>query len=376
MVFHIVISDASAGRVYKLDHNAPMSTWAYALNYTPLRVAWAGSEAVVVFYVLSGFVLALPFARSRGPSWRVFYPRRLIRLYVPAIASLIFAWITTLIVHRRIISGGSPWLNHHASEPTGPMQILLGSSLMAGWGGLNTSLWSLRWEVMFSLLLPIFLILAAWCSRWDLGKAVVVLLFCAAWPLVGWFYPDLVYISVFSLGVLMAYNLDALSNAASRIPPFAWGIVVTASIVLLTNSWIVAGVDLNNPARRAWIAIASIGAAGLVWVAIGCRAARRLLSHRSIAWLGGISFSLYLTQEPVVVGLAFVSGGRIPLWLEVPLAFVAAVLVGWIFYRLVERPSHRFARAWGSKRRSAAAGLQQSSAPSRTAVPMPGSEAT
>ena len=38
------------------DVSAP----AWALLYTPLHVFWAGTEAVTVFFVLSGYVLSLP----------------------------------------------------------------------------------------------------------------------------------------------------------------------------------------------------------------------------------------------------------------------------------------------------------------------------
>ncbi len=35
------------------------------LKYSPLHVFWAGHEAVIFFYILSGFVLALPFYSAK-----------------------------------------------------------------------------------------------------------------------------------------------------------------------------------------------------------------------------------------------------------------------------------------------------------------------
>lgn len=47
-------------------------------------------EAVLIFFVLSGFVLALP-ATLKAVRWRVYYVKRLVRLYVPVWGSLVVA---------------------------------------------------------------------------------------------------------------------------------------------------------------------------------------------------------------------------------------------------------------------------------------------
>ena len=43
-----------------LHTGAPMTGWAWWMTYTPLHLFWAGTEAVYLFFVLSGFVLARP----------------------------------------------------------------------------------------------------------------------------------------------------------------------------------------------------------------------------------------------------------------------------------------------------------------------------
>jgi peptidoglycan/LPS O-acetylase OafA/YrhL len=373
VVFHVVVSDARAGAIYKLTAHGSLTPFEFVMNYSPLRIFWAGSEAVVIFYVLSGFVLALPFARGRLSHWRYFYPRRLLRLYLPAIASLVFAWLTTVIIVRHAIPGGSAWLNTHASEPHGPLQVILGSSLITGWGGLNTSLWSLRWEVAFSLLLPAFLVLASKLPRLLWLKVALILLFVALWPVFGFFYPDLVYIAVFAIGVLMAFNLDRLRNWSTKVPRAAWWALLTGAILLLTNSWLVAGIDPYSRLRLAWIGIASVGAAIFVFIAALWAPVKRLFERRWIRWLGSISFSLYLVQEPVVVGLAFVTRGRLPLFWELPLACALALLVAWLFNLAVEKPSHRFSRnflrTYESRARTNA--LREASNPTSTLSQIP-----
>jgi peptidoglycan/LPS O-acetylase OafA/YrhL len=51
--------------------------------YTPARIVWAGYEAVTLFYVLSGLVLALPWVQGRPPEYSMYAIRRMCRLYIP-----------------------------------------------------------------------------------------------------------------------------------------------------------------------------------------------------------------------------------------------------------------------------------------------------
>lgn len=58
--------------------------WVWWSTFTPVHLLWAGREAVYIFFILSGFVLTLPLLRAGRPSWRAYYPRRLVRIYFPA----------------------------------------------------------------------------------------------------------------------------------------------------------------------------------------------------------------------------------------------------------------------------------------------------
>ncbi len=62
---------------------SPAWSLVWWLYRTPLRVLWAGPEAVLVFFVVSGFVLTLPLARSGRFEWLVHYARRALRPYLP-----------------------------------------------------------------------------------------------------------------------------------------------------------------------------------------------------------------------------------------------------------------------------------------------------
>lgn len=66
------------------------------VRLSPLRLFIAGHAAVIVFFLLSGFVLALPY-RSEQPNALCFIIRRACRIYIP-FASAIFLSAAVVIM--------------------------------------------------------------------------------------------------------------------------------------------------------------------------------------------------------------------------------------------------------------------------------------
>jgi peptidoglycan/LPS O-acetylase OafA/YrhL len=68
---------------------------------------------------------------------------------------------------------------------------------------------------------------------------------------------------------------------------------------------------------------------------------RRFLSSPAMRRLGAISFSLYLVHEPVIVALAYLTGGA-P-W-AIPIGIVLALVIAYGFWWLIEKRIHRLSR--------------------------------
>src|SRR5262245_2798501 len=61
-----------------------------AIKYSPLHIFWAGHEAVIFFFVISGFVLALPYF-NRKMTYTSFLRKRVCRIYLPYIVAVCVA---------------------------------------------------------------------------------------------------------------------------------------------------------------------------------------------------------------------------------------------------------------------------------------------
>ena len=150
-------------------------------------------------------MLALPDTQ-RPIAWRSYYPRRLVRLYVPVWASIVLA----VALHAVASSGevrGSSWIRERADVPLG--QAWHDAALLDGTGLLNSPLWSLRWEVVFSLALPLYLLALRRRSRLSEALAVTTLIAAIGVGTVTGSHA-LRYLPVFGIGVLLAYRTDEL----------------------------------------------------------------------------------------------------------------------------------------------------------------------
>ena len=67
-----------------------------------------GAEAVILFFVLSGFVLSLPAVDGRPQSYFTFVTRRIFRIYVPYLAALAVSVAAAFCLHGS--ATGSNWV--------------------------------------------------------------------------------------------------------------------------------------------------------------------------------------------------------------------------------------------------------------------------
>lgn len=317
-----------------------LSWW---LTHTPLYVFWAGPQAVFVFFVLSGFVLAVP-ATTRAMRWRSYYPRRLLRLYLPVWGSLALALLMAEIVPRVPQPGLSGWLDAHA--PVQPLaQTARDALLLLGTGWINSPLWSLRWEVLFSLLLPLYLLGARVWRRALLVKVAALLLLVGASVATG--SEPVTYLSMFALGTLLAFERHRVQAAWDRLVApsrSSKGVVLTGGALLLGCEFALVLVGVEG---RLLVAVAAalqvVGACSAVVLALHWAPAKSLLTLPVVLWVGSRSFSLYLTHEPLLVSLVMLVPTLSP-WALVPLVLIASLLLAEVFFRLVEAPSQRLSR--------------------------------
>lgn len=354
VLFHHVafVVPAFASTYHSQDLSGPGELlWWFA--YTPLKLLTAGPEAVVVFFLLSGFVLALEPLRKPEFDWIAYYPRRIVRLYLPIVASVVLAVGLALLVPRDPSRASSSWVSMLSDPSLRPSAIVGEATVLfhPPLFPLNGPLWSLVWEVWFSLLLPLAIALVLLVRRawW----VVALLSFGLSWA--GFFlhWDALLFLPMFMVGVAMARGIDDLRRIAARISSLragwlVWAVLTIVGLVLLVWSWIYRGTGAIDTVLAASISPEKlVGGALLLFCCAFSPVAIRALVTRPVAWLGRVSFSLYLVHVPVLLAIAFAVGAQ-DWWLTVVLSIPAALLAAWGFSKAVEVPAHRLSRRVGS----------------------------
>jgi peptidoglycan/LPS O-acetylase OafA/YrhL len=336
------------------DPIEPFGSWQWWLTHSPLHLFWLGAESVYIFFILSGVVLVLPVVRASKFNWYRYYPSRMVRLYIPVWASLIFVIAVTMVM----ISLGNQGLFGAREELLNPTRILRDAVLFTGVSNIDGVLWSLRWEVLFSALLPAYVLFA--CKFRHLWWLKIVLLFAAAFlssagvGITGLKAEAMFYLSMFAIGALLAAEMDRVRAWAQRIEDaptriLKWTALIVIAAVLLSAHWFVLLLSPSASVLSSTRALSMVGAALVVFVAAFHPSTKRALESNFSRWLGRISFSLYLTHAIVVEVLVEIFPFELRI-LTLPIAAALAFGVAEVFQRLVEAPSHRLAQAIKRKR--------------------------
>ena len=323
-----------------------------------------GTPAVVVFFVLSGVVLSIvPLARLRAGAtydWLGYYPRRVVRLGLPLAAAVVLGIAAGYVAWRlgstgrsaqAIAFSGSPQQIVHDSLMqfdvlffvSDDTQTLFGEPLVR----VNSPVWSMGWELWFSLTLPLAVACLARVRRE--GAAALALLagiFVSYWC--GYF--PLRLCLTFWLGVLLARHLPELSAWRPPAAFEAMALVVLLGIMEFAQA---AQAGLLGPldalALAALQTLMNAACGGLVALATTDGLVRRALSTRPVRFLGAVSFSLYLTHSVVIGGVETLAPrlGVTDGLVQAVVATVASLLFAVLFWRVVERPAIDLSRRVG-----------------------------
>lgn len=320
---------------------APSSPW-YLLA-TQLNIG------VPLFFVISGMILGLPFARywlQAGPavSLKRYFLRRITRLEPPYIAALLLLFVLKYIGHRGEIGEMFP---HLATS-----LVYLHNIFYRELSSINPVAWSLEVEVQFYILAPllamVFAIRNPAFRRVVIGAAIVAASVSFPWtdldasrqnPLVWMAHLSLLgNIQYFLTGFLLAEFFLLLPTARYR--DRRWDIVSLIGWPLFCILLIVAP-------KIAFVALPGIILALYVAAFYGSISSSAFASLW-VASIGGMCYSIYLLHNYAIAALGFVTerfGQTYPF--ELRLAIQAVLMtplilaVTIVFYLAIEQPCMR-----------------------------------
>ena len=292
-------------------------------------------KAVWIFFVLSGFVLTHQLC-SLTYTYRQYIFARLMRLYIPVWAAICLnlAVIYYLISQSKEIKF---WIGAHPDYLSLKSVIL--ELLLVPNGYFLGPLWSLKWEVAFSLVAFI-----VWKSSLLIRFPQVIGIASIASATTGEALGShlLKYLPMFLVGTII-YNSTIRSASTSSIKPkfeisaiFIAALLPVVSYILFSDRF---GLSQFMYIADVFISLISIW---IIFVALMKGSLlRRVFEIKPLQTLGNISFSLYLFHLPVL-SLAFYLSDFDFLWTL--FAFVLCFPVARVGFSLVESPAQKMSR--------------------------------
>ena len=303
-----------------------------------------GHAAVVMFFVLSGFVLTLSLRSRREPP-AAFYVKRIFRIYPAWVVACAASLAYLALIHYRFpIEGGSDWWRDRFRGDR--FHLLF---IAASFGGALAFLLPQGWTIFVELVASALMPIIAWTSRRNrrlfhalMGVALIVSLAVGERT----YYGVGSYLIDFFLGAWLASTPRAVLAMIAATERRATVGLLGAVAVLLTyrnlapNAAYLEKLGYNNGLTQGVEALCCVWILGVVIYGGG---PLRWLNSRAITHLGEISYSFYLIHLPIACVLATlvavapigpIAKSLTLLTVTLPLSIVAAG----IMYRLIERP--------------------------------------
>ncbi|PEU05232.1 hypothetical protein CN527_02530 [Bacillus cereus] len=336
-------------------------SWESVLTFSPLHLFWAGHEAVILFFILSGFVLSLPYLEGKTIFYRQYIIKRFFRIYIPFIVIIFISIILQFIFRHSIgINGLSVWFNEMWAG-TIDFKTLLHLIFMSGeyTHNYDTVVWSLVHEMRISIFFPFIALFIKKNSIFKNFAFLFILL------MINFVLPNslpykldgtLYYLIYFVIGAILAKHRNELIRLASWFnSPMKISLFVIA-LILYNWNWNLGlfihekGLiwKLFNYSRIIDMSVA-VGTSIIFILVLSSNRLERALSRPIPLFLGKISYSLYLIHPIVLLTLMYSLHDLLNPVLIVVLVPFMSLLLSTLYYKYIELPSMKMGKVIASK---------------------------
>lgn len=312
-----------------------------------------GYRGVSLFFVISGFILGMPFAAHnlkgrKKVDIRQYFLRRITRLEPPYVLNLLICFtLLTVLKHQ------SHLLPHLGASLVYMHNVMYGKTSL-----INGVAWSLEVEIQFYCLAPLLSTVFAISSKWT-RRTILVVVICVALTLQIKF-PNgpqltiLYYVQYFLAGFLL---IDLYITDWNEDPQSAW----------LWDILSLVGWPLLFIAGEGFMRFASVPVTFIVYCATFRGVIfRKVLASPIITAIGGMCYTIYLFHQPIISLLIGRSGhiyshGSYYSYFAIQafLVGLAVIPISILFFIFIERPCMK--RDWPQQ-------LMQGFLPMETAV--------
>ncbi|MCL9671491.1 acyltransferase [Citrobacter sp. MNAZ 1397] len=340
----VVIAHTTIAGLYNNPNIWPFILW------TPLRFLWAGHQAVIVFFVLSGFALTKMIDSCLNYNYTRFLAARIIRLFIPCILSIFFVFTIFGCLKKFGFTWEQGW--NGVVNPTFNLKELLPHFGLIGsynYYSVNPPLWSLVYEARISIFFPLIFLIIKKFRFYGILFFTLLSLLCiyglykspqsTGYDYFGTTMLTGHYSLFFAMGCILSFHIE-------KIKTILMSISAKMQLLLFIISILVYCYPFNNPwtlaQRGIGDIVTSFGAIGLLIVSTALKESGWFFKLG--VFLGKISFSLYLTHF-TVLSMALITllpkFGAIAVWAY---TIPVSIILAYFFTIIIDKPSVKLSR--------------------------------
>lgn len=302
-----------------------------------------GHLGVPLFFVISGFILALPFAKmylSDGSKVNLknFFLRRVTRLEPPYILIMTILLFGAVYIAKTVTL--QEGLISYLSSITYSHNFLYGKGTLPL---LNVVAWSLEIEIQFYILMPLlakmFLIKKTVNRRIvvvTLALLFIVLSFVETLP----FISIINYLQYFLIGFLLA---DIYVSANKQVQKIKWQ--TTISVFFFVLIWLLESFEPHSTLLKIVSDLVQLTCIFIFYYLVIIHRSLNILTKPIMTNIGGMCYTIYLLHYPLIsmfgnqlIKVQFSNNSLINITVYSALILLALTIASALFFLLVERP--------------------------------------
>ncbi|USK73533.1 acyltransferase family protein [Peribacillus frigoritolerans] len=333
---------------YQYDSNS--SYMIYLLKETPLRLFFSsGNESVILFFILSGFVLYLS-VNSANFHYSTYLIKRVFRIYMPYLVAISVAILAKMLFSHIDLPFITIWFDKSWTGPDTP-SLLIEHLLFIGQyntDAYNNVIWSLVHEMRISIIFPVLIVLFVrkkliYSLFWQLtlifSSTLCLYLFGSSVEITG-ILLSFHYSTLFLMGAILAkYRYELFAYTLKMKKPVKI-VLFLGAIICFMYEGIIGEVEfLNNYIFRDYVV--SFGVCMFIILSVSSKRISTALRSRLLTLLGKISYSLYLYHLISLFSLMYLFYNKLPTGLILIFSFFLSFLLSSVSYLLVEKPCMR-----------------------------------